>query len=108
MSSENTAPHDEISLRAIEADRQFQFAMAVLNAQKEDRESERTFCKHAQKLGVRVLLGMGIILLIITITAFFYDKEQFLLECLKYLATFGGGGGIGYAIGLRRGQTAKE
>ena len=41
-------------------------------------------------------------MLAVMMASFWMGKEQFLLECLKYLVFAGGGGGVGYVYGYRR------
>ena len=97
-----SAQEAEMALRKQLDDHQYEFALASLQAQERDREAERAHNRISQKNALWFFAGTGFVILIITIAAFCLNKEQFLLECIKYLAVGGGGGGIGYFFGYRR------
>jgi len=86
---------------------QYQYALAALQAQERDREAERAHNRVSQKTGLLFFIGIGVFVTLITFAAFYMDKEQFLLDCLRYLAVLFGGGGIGYYWGYCRAKDDK-
>ena len=93
-------PEEWMTLRE---NHQYDYSLAVLAAQERDREAEREHNRRSQKTALLFFVGLAIFLLILTVAAFFLNKETFLLECVKYLAIGGGGGGIGYVFGFKKG-----
>jgi len=96
---------EELSALALQKqrdDHQYQYALAALQTQERDREAERAHNRISQKNGIRFLSGLGLTVLIITVAAFYFNKEQFLLECVKIMFVGGGGGGIGYFFGYKK------
>ncbi|WP_300907151.1 hypothetical protein [uncultured Desulfovibrio sp.] len=81
---------------------QFDYSMAVLAAQERDRQAYREHVQKIYKASLRIWIFVGAFLLIAVIAAFISGKEQFILECLKYIVAAGGGGGVGYVFGYRR------
>jgi hypothetical protein len=95
---------DELELKKYLDDHQYAYAIAALQAQERDREAERVHNRHGQQLFLKLVCGIGFVVMVITIAAFSLNKENFLLECLKYMFIGGGGGGLGYVIGWKRGR----
>jgi hypothetical protein len=83
---------------------QFDYSMAVLAAQERDRHAERTYSHQSRKVAALVCCLCVIGVIVLTVIAFVMNKEEFLLECVKYLAVGGGGGGLGYVFGYRKGS----
>lgn len=92
----------ELDLKIKQDQHQFEYAMAALAAQERDRERDRDHTRRCMKGSIWFTVAFCIVILIITLSAFYYNKEQFIVDCLNYLAVFCGGGGIGYGIGLKK------
>jgi hypothetical protein len=101
LPAENNSATD-VTLLQQQDNHQFEFAMAGLQAQERDREKEREHNRASQKIALKFFCGLGLVILIITITALCLDKEQFIRECIHYIAVGGGGWGAGYYFGYKR------
>lgn len=99
-------PHDELALKFQQDDHQYKYGIAALEIQERDREAIRKHERNSQKMGIYFLICVGVIFLIITVVAFYFDKEAFLVECLKYITVFFGGSGVGYVSGYCKKQKA--
>lgn len=106
MSSENlpaeNQQEEDANVQILRENHQFEYSMAVLKAQERDRESQRAhvdiFYKSSQKMWIWI---SGFVLIAILV-AFWFGKEDFLLECVKLVTAACGGGGVGYVIGYRK------
>jgi hypothetical protein len=79
-----------------------QYAMAALKAQQEDRSSGRQFA-HKKSTSLYFFLAFFIVcFLTFAGVALYCGKDAIVLEILKDLTIFAGGGGTGYAIGTRK------
>ena len=92
----------DLVLQKQREDHQYQYALAALQSQERDREAERAHNRISQKNALGFLGGSGFVILLIAVAAFYFNKEQFLLECVKIMFVGGGGGGIGYFLGYKR------
>jgi len=97
---DNAAGSEELLI--LQEKNQHEYAMAVLNAQERDRGAGRGHYRDTQKTALIFLAFIGVLLLSLIFAAFHYGKDQFLIECLRYLAVGGGCGGAGYAWGYHR------
>ena len=104
---ENFSP-EELSLLKQREDHQFEYAMASLQATERDRNADREHSRISQKGGLIFFAGVGIIILVVTIVSLYLDKDDFLLQLAQYVVAAGGGGGIGYLWGYKRGSTKQE
>ena len=95
-------PSLQVELEKQKDEHAFQYAVSALEAQERDRKAHREYSLHCQKYAGRLLLVAGILITAVIIVAFYCNKEDFLLEALKYIIVGSGGGGIGYSIGIRR------
>ena len=98
---ENTPSEEFLTLLE---NHQYEYSIAALAAQERDREAHRAHRLKTQKAALMFLIIMGVILLAALIAAFILGKDQLIIECVKYLAVFGGGSGAGYVWGFRRGR----
>lgn len=87
---------------------QYEFACKTLEAQERDRDAHREYHLKAQGNGLKFCAGAGIVTLVIVIAAFLLNKEGFILEVLKYLFIGGGGGGVGFFFGYKRGSRTAQ
>ena len=97
--TDNKATQDLLVLRE---NHQFDYSMAMLAAQERDRQAEREHLQSFCRASNRNWVIAGCFVLAVMMASFWMGKEQFLLECLKYLVFAGGGGGVGYVYGYRR------
>lgn len=81
-----------------------EYALKSLDAQVNDRKDERKTQSGDSRLGFWIVLIVVVGLLAIIAYALSVNKEQFIVEIIKLLAVGGGGGGVGYAIGVRKGD----
>jgi len=73
-----------------------EYSLKALDAQLLDRQEERVSQSKTTMLSFWILLPVVPGILGIAWYALYANKEQFIIEVLKYLATFAGGGGVGY------------
>jgi hypothetical protein len=78
------------------------FSLKSLDAQVNDRKDVRQTESGATQLGFWIILIIVLGLFGIIGYSLYANKEQFIVEIIKLLAVGGGGGGIGYAIGVRK------
>jgi len=85
-----------------------EYSLQALSAEVADRKDEREHEGTTTKYGYRILL----VVIIGAIGLFGYapyaNKDQLILEAVKVLALAGGGGGVGYVLGFRKGRQTAE
>jgi len=95
------------ALAVLQENHLYEYSMATLKAQERDREAERAHSQKTQKFAMIFLMVIAVLLFSGVIAAFYFDKEQFIVECAKYLAVGGGGCGAGYVWGYRKGRRSE-
>ncbi len=95
---------DEVEVRKMEVENSAVYASASLRAQAEDLKD---FRKHETEKFNNILIFFGITLLglmFLAAIALYNGQQETVIEVIKIIGIFLGGGGAGYAIGHRRGH----
>lgn len=95
----------ELDLKNKEEDHAFEYAKGALDAQASDLKDRRGFIRTLVRWGLVAGVILSFIIVGFFCFALWLDKDQIVLEILKYTFILLGGGGAGYAIGKRRRQT---
>lgn len=100
---------EEIKLRAqeIELRRQtdknsFEYAKLALEAQAKDLQSQRDTSKNSQTHQYFFITAITAITLVFILIALYFNKDQIVMEIIKAVIYFGGGGASGYVYGKYR------
>ena len=83
-----------------------EYALRALAAQAEDRKDERQHQAKNTRYGFWVSLLLLVGLIGLTGYAMYANKDQLILEVIKAIVFAGGGGGIGYVLGFKKGEKA--
>lgn len=94
----------QISLLKQQDDHQYTFALEALKTQERDRAAEREYRRDLYRIRSKTWIWRTAIIAVFALGALILNKEQFMLEALKYSALVFGGGGIGYFYGRRKAQ----
>ena len=92
----------ELSLRSKRDDHLYDLAIKSIEAEERSYKSEYEYRKTTSRYVMLFLLAVFVIMVILTIFAFYLGKEDFLEKCLAHVVGIFGGGGIGYAWGRHR------
>lgn len=110
MHSESTAEIEQMSAednieRLKQLDTyQYEYAKQALYAQAQDQREVREHMQANTKAGLKFCTMLFGVIVVVILSAFALDKEQFVLEALKYVFVGAGGGGLGYVAGFKKGQ----
>ncbi len=85
-----------------------EYSLKALTAEVSDRKDEREHEGKATRYGYRILLVSIVGAIALMGYALFANKDQLLLEAIKVLALAGGGGGVGFVLGFRKGQASVQ
>lgn len=93
---------EQLALENIKDERQYKFALANLDATARDREAQRIHLSKMIKFRSIVAAGIIVSILIFLGVILYFGKDSIVLELLKDVALFAGGGGVGYSISLKK------
>jgi hypothetical protein len=85
-----------------------EYSLKALTAEVADRKDEREHESKSTRYGYRILLVSIIGAIALMGYALYANKDQLLLEAVKVLALAGGGGGVGFVLGFRKGRTTAQ
>ena len=94
----------EIALQAQRDKNQFDFAIRDLELTAQDRREFRQGFKHSQHIGFAMLIATIMGFVGFCWMALAYGKEALVVDVLKIAVSALGGGGVGYAVGVRKGK----
>ncbi|KRG65192.1 hypothetical protein ABB26_05145 [Stenotrophomonas humi] len=100
---------NQIERERLEIDKQkdanaFQFGMASLAAQKEDRVHERECARGQRKDAQKLIIWLLVIIALLIGYALYLDKEALALELVKAVVFLVAGGAAGYGIAANKKQ----
>lgn len=95
---------EELELRKQESEQAFVFAKDSLKVQSEDLKDYRRQERRESWQVVLVVISVLLVVAAVLIYALSQDKDQFVLELTRVVLSALGGGGVGYALGHRRGS----
>jgi hypothetical protein len=99
-----SAPNQDIlELERIKDQHQYDFAMKSLELTAQDNREARDLFAGNRKAGLIVTLALMLGVFSFFLSALFLNKEEIIVDLMKIIAGAFGGGGFGYAIGIRRG-----
>ena len=85
-----------------------EYSLKALDAEVGDRKDEREHEAKSTRYGFWIALVVVVGSLALVGFALYANKDQLILEAIKVLALAGGGGGVGYVIGFRKGREAAD
>ena len=85
-----------------------EYSLRALSAEVADRKDEREHEGKATGYGFRISLVAIIGTIVLMGYALYANKDQLILEAVKVLALAGGGGGVGYVLGFKKGKETAE
>lgn len=97
-----TGVNNPIELEAQKDAYNFQFAMRNLELTAQDNREQRAHFAGNRRAGMAVILAVVIAVFIFFMYALHLGKDVFLTEMMKVVVSAFGGGGIGYAIGIKK------
>ncbi|HEY4424198.1 MAG TPA: hypothetical protein VGN10_08325 [Pyrinomonadaceae bacterium] len=95
---------EELELRKQESEQAYLFAKDSLKVQAEDLKEYRHQERRESWQVVLVVISVLLVVAAVLVYALRHDKDQFVLDLARMVLSAAGGGGVGYALGHRRGS----
>ena len=93
---------EEIAAQAKQQELQHDFAVRALDAQSIHQREMRAHVEVLNRRGMWIIFALFMSFLVVVLAAFYLNKEAVVLEAMKYIFTFLGGGGVGYGVRAMR------